>query len=246
MNNKHTQQPLYIIFWIIIAILLGLIGWFTYVLIKPNDSSTDPAQTNSTTDNTNTTTEKNSKKKKNSNTDTTNGVANANTNTAADSGLVEPSDSADETATEATADADKKTVTLYFPKSADACGEVYPVERQIEPSDDIYGQIILETMYGPTETESDYTSAVPSDMYLRRVEYTADGAVITVNEAYDSLDNCAQETVTAQLVETANAMFELPAGTAGEVVVGTVTDDETATDTTEDSANTTADDTTTE
>ena len=278
MNKTRTQQQLYIVFWIIIVILIGLIGWFTYLLIQPKDS--DPQTTTNTnvvTDNTNV---NSGKKKKNKNTNTTETNTNAasddtaNTNAAAtdadtttDGGLVEPADgtdattddtdetSADADATTDDADADaeadeagtgtdeiaadddgKQTVTLYFPKASSGCGEVYPVERKIEPSDDLYGQIILETMHGPTDEETGYSSAVPSGMYLRRVEYTADGALITVSEAYDTLDSCDQETAAAQLIETANAMFELPEGTAGEVVVGTVSDDEDdTTDAAEDS-----------
>lgn len=250
MNKNRTQQQLYIIFWIIIVILIGLIGWFTYLLIQPDDTSTPTtANTETTTNSANTNTEKKSKKKKNTN---ANSTTNANSNSsAADStitnsetddsnttgGLVEPADSETETndaeetvtKTDETIEADTeegdKTVMLYFPKSASSCGEVYPVERRITESDDPYGQIILEVMDGPTEDETGYTSAVPADLYLRQVEYTADGAVITVSEAYDNLDNCAQQTVDAQLVETANAMFELPEDTTGEVVVGTVHDD---------------------
>ncbi|EKD76329.1 MAG: hypothetical protein ACD_43C00148G0001 [uncultured bacterium] len=262
MNKQRTQQQLYIIFWIVIAVLIGLIGWFTYVLIRPDSTTTNTASTKQANTNTNTVTEKKSKKTNNSN--STNDNANTNTNitnssadtntatddtAAQDGGLVEPTtntndatddtttntnEAADEASTNATTDdTNTKTVMLYFPKSDSACGEVAAVERKIEPSDDIYGQIILETMHGPTAEESGYTNAVPSDMYLRQVEYTADGALITVSEAYDSLDSCDQKTAAAQLIETANAMFELPTGTAGEVVVGTTTDDETDTDTNE-------------
>lgn len=279
MNKTRTQQQLYIVFWIIIVILIGLIGWFTYLLIQPKDSdSQTTTNTNVVTDNTNV---NSGKKKKNKNTNTTEANTNAatddatNTNTTttdADTttagGLVEPADgteattddsdettdadaTTDGTTDDADAEADeagtgtdetaadddgKQTVTLYFPKANSDCGEVYPVERKIEPSDDLYGQIILETMHGPTDEETGYSTAVPSGMYLRRVEYTADGALITVSEAYNTLDSCNQETAAAQLIETANAMFELPEGTAGEVVVGTVSDDEDdSTDTAEDS-----------
>lgn len=250
MNKNHTQQQLYIIFWIVIVILIGLIGWFTYLLIKPDNASTvTTANTETTTNSVTANVEKKSKKKKttnaNSSANANSDVTAANSTVAADGtdtntagGLVEPTNSTNnessaaetdtntnQTTEASTAEGDK-TVTLYFPKSTASCGEVYPVERRITESDDPYGQIILEAMAGPTEAEAEYTSAVPADLYLRRVEYTADGAVITVSEAYDNLDECNQQTVTAQLVETANAMFELPAGTAGEVVVGTVSDDE--------------------
>jgi hypothetical protein len=275
MKTHATQQQLYIVFWIIIAVLIGLIGWFTYLLIQPNvNDPTESTNTTTTNETSNTENVNAGKKKKNKNTNAANTNAatdddgssstTTNTNNASDDeGLVEPeatddateadadaaaSDVTDENE-EATADNDETTddtattkVTLYFPKADSDCGEVYPVERDVEPTDDPYGQIILEAMHGPSDEETGYDNAVPSGLYLRQVEYTAAGAVITVSEAYDDLDSCAQQTVTAQLVETANAMFELAEGTTGEVVVGTVDSDDDSTDDNADSTDTDSED----
>lgn len=239
-HSTKQQTQLYLIFWVIIIGLVVLIGWFAYILIRPD--ATTPAAVNqnqinsSTADATkNSNTNKDKKKKNNSNTNNTNVVTNEavvtnentntvtpetntnNTNNTNEAGLVEP----DETAT----DDGTTTVTLYFPKGDSACGEVYPVERKIVPTDDLYGQIILEDMHGPTEEEGDYDNAVTSAVRLRQVEYTADGPLLTLNEGYNELDECQQATVAAQLIKTANAMFELPEDTAGQVVVGEVTED---------------------
>lgn len=239
MKKKTSSQSLYVIFGVVIALLIALIGYFVYLLVSPSQKN-DQANTNQTV-NTNTVNPKTTKKKKaNSNTATdTPTVVNDNTNptdtttTVTDEGevgLVEPKP--DDTATDDTA-ADETTevaevvagegeqiVTLYFPKTDSACGEVFPVQRAVTPEEDLYGQILLADMVGPSAAESGYTSAMPSGLRLRRVEYTGTGPVIYVNEAFAEARDCDQQTAEAQLVETANAMFDFPEGTSGEVIVG--------------------------
>lgn len=249
-RQQAQKKQIYIIFWFLIIALVGLIGWFTYLLIRPEDTATTTKQVNQPVNILANTTPSKKKNKAssnananatnldavNSNTNTNETNTNANNNSNVDAGLVEPDTSAD-TDANTNADATTKTVTLYFPKTGSACGEVSAVQRDIEPTDDIYGQIIIEDMHGPTEAETGYSNAVTAAIHLRQVQYTADGPLITVNEAYDELDDCTQATVDAQLIKTANAMFELPEDTAGQVVVGSVedtsTNDNTNTESTE-------------
>lgn len=233
------------IFGVVIALLIALIGYFVYLLMAPEKTS-DQTKTNQTV-NTPVTKEKTNQKKKtdtNSTTTTneeTNTNDNENTNATTtdedEAGLVEPQPDGT-TTDEETADEEDETeavvagegeqvVTLYFTKIDSSCGQVFPVKRAVTPEEDLYGQIILADIAGPTEEETGYTSAMPSGLRLRRVEYTAAGPVIYVNEAFSDADNCDQKTVEAQLVETANAMFDFPKGTAGEVIVGYPDDVET-------------------
>lgn len=240
-NNPKQLKSLYSILTVIVAILLILIGWFVYLLVKPADKvvTEDNKTTVTTTKNVN-------QKKKNKNKNTIvvpadeSVTKNENTNetltdekkdvttdetviTDKEEGLVEPENEAEKTTTTGEDEADNKNeVTLYFPKDVNSCGTVYPVKREITPSDDPYGQIILEDMHGPKADEGDYTNAIPAGTYLRQVQYTADGPVITVSEQYDTLSECTRKTADAQLIKTANAMFELSEDTAGTVEVGTV------------------------
>ncbi len=260
MKKKTTSQQLYIIFGVVIALLVGLIGYFAYLLMAPSDQP-DQANTNVTAQvtNTNTNTNKETKNKKKTNANT-NGIAEdtdqtEDTETNVNEGLVEPetgiaedtegiAEKTEEESEDAEKEDDDKTVvagegeqvvTLYFPKTASDCGEVFPVKRAITPTEDLYGQLILASMAGPNDEEDGYTTAAGS-IRLRRVEYTSAGPTIYVDEAYDALSSCDQQTTEAQLVETANAMFDLPEGTSGEVIVGYPEDeDEIAEETEEDS-----------
>lgn len=234
MKKKTAPQHLYIVFGVMIALLLAMIGYFVYLLVMPADTE-EP----STNTNTNTAPVKTKKKKPvNDNTNETTSVEVTEPTETTAAGLVEPkpdADTAEDTAddTEVVADAGEQVVTLYFPKTNSACGDVFPVERAITPEEDLYGQIILADMAGPTAEETGYDSAIPAGLGLRRVEYTSAGPIIYVNEAFNEADECTQQTVTAQLVETANAMFDFTAGTEGEVIVGHP-EDTTETDTEED------------
>ncbi|MDP3970184.1 MAG: hypothetical protein Q8P90_00625 [bacterium] len=248
-----NSKALYVTLSIIIVGLVGLIGWFIYLLITA-DSEDETAVKNTNTEIVTTT---------NTNVNT-NYNYNTNTKTVAD---LEPSLNIDDTELfdldekldkiedtdimgaddlselddkikkdelkddEENADDTKtseegETITLYFPTSTSDCGEVQAVERTVELGDDPYGETILTMMHGPNSDESDYSDGIPASVGLRQVEYTADGALITVNEGYNDLDSCTQQTVNAQFIETANAMFDLPAGTSGTVEVGTVEDEE--------------------
>ncbi|EKD79276.1 MAG: hypothetical protein ACD_41C00116G0002 [uncultured bacterium] len=240
MKKKTSTQSLYVIFGVVIALLIALIGYFAYLLVSPGAS--DPAVDVNETVTVNTNTEKSKKKKTNANSDAASNV-NTNTNTESasggnattntnetedEAGLVEPPPEEDATETEADAETTEavvagegeQLVTLYFPKASSSCGEVFPVKRAVTPEEDLYGQILLATIAGPITAEVEYVSVVPSGLRLRRVEYTAAGPTIYVNEAFSAARDCDQQTVEAQLVETANAMFDFPTGTAGEVVVG--------------------------
>lgn len=236
MKKKPSSQSLYVIFGVVIALLIALIGYFVYLLVSPSETN-DQANTNQTV-NTNTVSTKTTKKKKtNSNaaTDTTTAVndntnTTDNTNTVTDEdevGLVEPKPDETTAVDEVVAGEGEQIVTLYFPKTDSACGEVFPVQRAVTPEEDLYGQILLADMIGPSAAESGYTSAMPSGLRLRRVEYTSAGPMIYVNEAFTETRDCDQQTAEAQLVETANAMFDFPEGTSGEVIVGYPDDTET-------------------
>lgn len=255
MKKKTSSQSLYVIFGVVIALLVALIGYFVYLLVSPSTTASDtatPTNTNGVVAE-NVNADKTKKKKKTNTNATVNENANATTNdntnvNASTDGLVEPKpeddtateDTTEETATEPEADAaevvageGEQVVTLYFPKAGTSCGEVFPVKRAITPEADLYGQILLADMAGPTDEETGYASAIPSGLRLRRVEYTAAGPVVYVNEAWDDADDCDQQTAEAQLIETANAMFDFTAGTAGEVIVGYPADAAEAEETTE-------------
>jgi hypothetical protein len=241
MTKQTSNQPIYILFGLVIVVLIALIGYFAYLLLAPD-------KTVSTTSNTNTVANTNTVKNSNSTTNKNSTKKNGNTNKPTnDEGLVEPN-SNDNTNTvndntntlevsDVVAKDGEEIITLYFPKSDSDCGTVFPVKRAVTPSDDFYGQIILSDMSGPADTETGYTSAIPSGLHLRRVEYTGSGPVVYVDEAYDSLDACAKQTASAQLIETANAMFDLPEGTSGEVIVGTPPEDTTDTTNTNSDTN---------
>lgn len=245
------QRTTYVMFGIIIVALILLIGWFLYVLIVPDKPS--PTKDTSNQNNTNLTTE--STKLETENTNTKKKKKNKNTNAA---GLVEPdansninvedndttdndseSDVNDDAEGDTEGDTDTSedaanenatTITLYFPQSDSGCGEVFPVERDVELSEDTYGDIILTMMAGPNDEESAYVDGVPGTVRLRQVEYTADGPLVTVSEGYNELDNCAQQTVDAAFIQTANAMFELSVDGPGTVEVGEVKTEDSATD----------------
>ncbi|MBI2416152.1 MAG: hypothetical protein HYV33_05860 [Candidatus Kerfeldbacteria bacterium] len=236
-GSQPERKPVYIVLTLIIIGLVLLISWFIYLLAKPTTSPTNKSTTNSANTTVTGDKKKNKKQTTNStntaNTNTTtnnaNNTVNDNSNANTDPGLVEPTNSNENNNSDDNTNTDdtKETVTLYFTKAGTDCGEVYPVERDIEPAEDFYGQVILEVMHGPTTDEAGYSSSIPAGLYLRQVQYTADGPVITVNETFAELDSCDQTTVSNQLIKTANAMFDLPEDTTGQVVVGTVTDNET-------------------
>ena len=250
MKKKTSSQQLYIIFGVVIALLVGLIGYFSYLLIAPSKQVADTnANSNPTVETTNTTKETKNKKKVNTNAIAESATPEASQNSNAeneDEGLVEPEAGITEDTEEEAKDAEEvkdedttvvagegeQVVTLYFPKTASDCGEVFPVQRAITPTEDLYGQLILASMAGPNDEEDGYTTAAGS-IRLRRVEYTSAGPTIYVDEAYDALSACDQKTTKAQLVETANAMFDLPEGTTGEVIVGYPEDAEDEDETTE-------------
>lgn len=246
-TTSSNQKATYAILSIIIAALVILIAWFTYLLIKPSDSDTS---TNSSALDGNSNKNKNANKtsnknKANSNATNTNAnksnTNNTNSNTN-EAGLVEPDTNSNTNTNSSEEDEENEdgteTITLYFPKDTAACGTVHPVERNVTPSDDFYGQIVLEDIHGPSDTETGYTTAIPAGLRLREVRYSSDGPIITVNEAFDELSDCDQKTVTAQLVKTANAMFDLPDSTEGEVVVGEVSEDTSDAEDTSDDTNT--------
>lgn len=248
MKKKTSSQQLYLIFGVVIALLVGLIGYFAYLLMAPSNQATNANSNNTATVETTTTT-KETKNKKKANTNTiaeeiaedTEGIAEKTETDSEDSetnvneGLVEPEsgiaeeiaegteeeaeDEEDENTNTVVAGEGEQVVTLYFAKTDSDCGEVFPVQRAITPTEDLYGQLILAAMAGPSDEETGYVSAA-GNIRLRRVEYTSAGPTIYVDEAYDDLSTCDQQTTEAQLVETANAMFDLPEGTTGEVIVG--------------------------
>lgn len=249
MKKKTSSQSLYVIFGVVIALLVALIGYFVYLLVSPSTTASDTATPTNTNEVVveNVNADKTKKKKKTNTNATVNENANTATNdnaNASTDGLVEPKPE-DDTATADTTEADtaaeevvagegEQVVTVYFPKAGSSCGEVFPVKRAITPEADLYGQILLADMAGPTDEETGYASAIPSGLRLRRVEYSATGPVVYVNEAWDDADDCDQQTAKAQLIETANAMFDFTAGTVGEVIVGypedAVEEEETTTD----------------
>lgn len=254
VTKSTNAKTLYVIFAVVVVGLIFLIGWFAYLLLwQPDDK-----ETNGITDhaeNTNVTEINTNKKNKNANTVNKNTNAendNDNANTNEDEGLVEPDEDEDDNANDNSNDntnsddedeAEGETKTLYFASSSSSCGETVAVERPLTLGEDPYGEIILNMMSGPADDE-DGIDGIPSTVRLRQVEYTADGALITVGEGYNDLSDCEKQTVDAQFIETANAMFDLPAGTDGEVVVGEVAteddteEDDTAADDTNSNTNT--------
>ncbi len=249
MTKKTTSQGLYLIFGVIIAVLIALIGYFAYLLISPTDDTATNSNTtitnNSNKNNGNTNSNKNKNKNSNTN-ESSNSNGNDNTN---DDGLVEPDDNANAnensntntnkntnsnknvnatTADEVVAGEGEEVITLYFAKTGSDCGEVFPVKRAVTPEEDFYGQIMLADLAGPTDDESGYVSKA-TGVRLRWVEYGSEGSTIYVNEAYDELNACDQATVDAQLIQTANAMFDVAITADGQVVVG-YPDEESGTD----------------
>lgn len=245
MNTTTQQQKiLYGILALVVAVLVVLIGWFVYLLAKPTDTTTSNNENENIAavnmvNNTNKTTTTNNANVANTNSAATN--TNSNTNTTVNNsnasvsntneGLVEPdvnsninsTSNANNNSNTNTAEG-KKTVTLYFPKTGAACGEVTAVQRDITPDEtDPYGQIILEDMRGPNEEEVGYTDGIPSTIRLKEVKYTSAGSIITVNEAYNDLSDCEKKTVDAQFIKTANTMFDASPDGPGEVVVGETT-----------------------
>ena len=217
--SSAKPKVAYAVLGIIISALIILIGWFVYLLANPTPSTNTATTSNKTPTNSVNKTAKN----KNANTVRTN--VTATTNTTNTNSAVNTTTTTNTNSNSANTNADgTKTITLYFPKAAGACGAVYAVSRSVTPADDFYGQVILEDLDGPSSTDTGYTTAIPADLRLREVRYTSAGPVITVNDAYDGLNDCDKSTVAAQLVKTANLMFDLPEDTAGEVVVGTVDD----------------------
>lgn len=251
VTKSTNAKTLYVIFAVVVVGLIFLIGWFAYLLLwQPDDK--DVTSTNTNITNTANTNKKNANKNKNSNVANTNEVnenENDNTNnTNDDEGLVEPDENENDNdngndntnSDDEDTEAEGETKTLYFASSSSSCGETVAVERPLTLGDDPYGEIILSMMSGPAEDE-DGVDGIPSTVRLRQVQYTADGPLITVGEGYNDLSDCEKQTVDAQFIETANAMFDLPAGTNGEVVVG-----EVATDDAEDTSDNTNSNTNTE
>lgn len=246
-SASNNAKTLYVIFGIVVVGLLFLIIWFGYILWKPDGEEIVTEETPTAVTNSVNTNKSNTNSNKNSNPsllDDEDENTNTNSNDEAESdendkntnedeadgeadGLVEPDDEED--------DATATTSTLYFATSSSACGETVAVERDLELGEDPYGEIVLSMMAGP-ESEEDGVDGIPGTVRLRQVQYTAAGPLITVNEEYDELDSCAKKTVDAQFIETANAMFDLPAGTSGTVEVGTVAVEEDTTDTNTNSA----------
>ncbi len=248
MKNKQSKS-LYLIFGVVIAVLLALIGYFAYLLIAPSDDTDTSTNTVNATANSNANKNKNANANKNANSNG-NSNSNANTNNSnTNAGLVEPensntntnsnsnTNSADETADEVVAGEGEEVITLYFPKDGASCGEVSPVKRAVTPSDDFYGQIILADLAGPTSEETGYDNAA-SGIRLRWVEYTSEGSIVYVNEAYDALNDCDKATVDAQLIQTANVMFDVKATADGKVVVGYPEGQDPNADATNDNSNT--------
>lgn len=237
LSSKNNRPKIVSsILGVIVIGLVLLILWFVYLLVKPQPKNDDTNKnTTNTVNNINTTNSNknknnNSETKNNSNSDNKNDNENDNTNNSEndndnentnsdeedEDGLVEPDN-----------DEPGEAITLYFPKSTSDCGTVYAVERKIELGEDPYGQTILADMAGPEEDETGYVDGIPSSIRLRQVEYAGSGPKITVSEDYNNLDSCTKQTVDAQLIKTANAMFDLPENTSGEVVVGIVETEDT-------------------
>lgn len=237
ITKSNNAKTLYVIFAVVVVGLIFLIGWFAYLLLwQPDDKETNGIT--DSTENTDITAKKTTKKNKNSNKNSN--TANENSendntnNTNDDEGLVEPDENDNDNANDNTnsedgddedSEAEGDIKTLYFASSSSSCGETVAVERPLTLSDDPYGEIILSMMSGPADDE-DGADGIPSTVRLRQVQYTADGPLITVGEGYNELSDCEKQTVDAQFIETANAMFDLPAGTDGEVVVGEVVTDD--------------------
>lgn len=238
MNKSANAKTLYVIFTVVVVGLIFLIGWFAYLLWQPDEEAT-PSNTNTTnvsnvnTKNINKNTNAGLTNKANSN---DNENENDNTNSDdEDEGLVEPDEDENDNDNENTnsddedgadSEAEGETETLYFASSGSSCGETVAVKRPLTLGDDPYGEIILNMMAGPEDGE-DGVDGIPSTVRLRQVQYTSNGPLITVGEGYNDLSDCEKQTVDAQFIETANAMFDLPAGTDGEVVVGEVAADDT-------------------
>ncbi len=244
--DANNIKTLYVIFGVLVVGLVILIVWFGYILMNPaeedsnnnvnanssvvTNANNSNANTNSATTNTN----------KNDNTNVNN---NDNTNSADDEddenleddedkddeeddkdGLVEPDneDTTDEDDEDSASDGeDGEKITLYFSDPSGSCGDTVKVTRTVELGDDVYGETILTMMRGP-EGDEKGEDGIPSTVGLRRVQYTADGPLVLVTEAFDDLDSCTQETITTQFLQTANVMFDLPANSGGEVRSGTV------------------------
>lgn len=244
VTKSTNAKTLYVIFAVVVVGLIFLIGWFAYLLLwQPDDK--DATSTNTNITNTSNVNKKNTNKNKNNaltnDSETNSNTENDNTNNTNDEGLVEPdeNDNSNDNSNDNTnsddedSEAEGETKTLYFASSASSCGETVAVERPLTLGDDPYGEIILSMMSGPAEDE-DGVDGIPSTVRLRQVQYTANGPLITVGEGYNDLSDCEKKTVDAQFIETANAMFDLPAGTNGEVVVGEVATDDTEDGTEED------------
>ncbi len=244
LTKSTNAKTLYVIFAVVVVGLIFLIGWFAYLLVWKPDDKKDAAPTNTNITNTANTNKKNTNKNTNAGSKNTNDNENTN-NTNDDEGLVEPDDNEnsnenendnDNTNTDSDDEAEGDTKMLYFASSSSSCGETVAVERPLTLGEDPYGEIILSMMSGP-EDDEEGVDGIPSTVRLRQVQYTANGPLITVGEGYNDLSDCEKQTVDAQFIETANAMFDLPEGTTGEVVVGEVATDDTEEDT-EDSAET--------
>lgn len=235
-SGGNNAKTMYIIFGIIVIGLIFLITWFAYLLWQPQDDS-DVSQTNNAVSNSlSNNSTKNKNANKNTNVEITDDTSTTNTNgedSNSNEGLVEPDDSDNgsdnDNGNDNTNTEDENTETLYFAASTSSCGDTIAVERELELSDDPYGEILLSMMAGP-EVDDEGIDGIPSTVRLRQVEYTAAGPLITVGEGYDTLTNCEKQTVDAQFIKTANAMFDLPEDTAGEVVVGTIEADDTETE----------------
>lgn len=234
MMKNQQSKSLYLIFGLVIVVLLALIGYFAYQLISPGDTETNSNTNVNATANSN----KNSNANKNSNKNNSNVNGNTNSNSNTNEGLVEPTNSnrnknsntnstndedadedTDKDSEEVVAGEGEEVITLYFAKDNAACGEVSAVQRAVTPAEDFYGQIMLADLAGPTSDEDGYTNAA-AGVRLRWVEYTSEGSKVYVNEAYDELSDCDKETAAAQLIQTANVMFEVGAKNDGEVIVG--------------------------
>ncbi len=247
-TTTHQQKLLYGILAVVVVILVALIGWFIYLLAKPMDSTTNNnnsipvnnAATNKTKNKNTNIANANRNSKNNNNANNANSNANTNTNSNTNSneaGLIEPDSNSNNNSntnnsveaptgpTYSSSNTDATTETLYFSKSSGSCGEVVAVQRNFTPNDDPYGQIILDTMHGPNTDEVGVVDGIPSTVKLKQVQYTSEGSIITVNEAYNDLSDCEQKTVTAQLVSTANVMFDVSPQADGKVVVGEISTD---------------------
>ena len=113
MKKKTSSQSLYVVFGVVIALLIALIGYFVYLLVSPSDSATTTNTNETVTTNTNKDKTKKPKSNANDNTNTstdtdvvTNDNDNDNTNDSVtnaediDGGLVEPKSEEDTTDTD--------------------------------------------------------------------------------------------------------------------------------------------------